>query len=116
VEVQRIEKEGLKVVNQDTLTVALDPELSEELVQEGLVRDLVRGIQNLRKEQGFAVTDRIALTLDGPDAVRAAVERFQDHLLAETLAVSCSFGPVPKGVPIECGDGAVRAAITRAPA
>jgi isoleucyl-tRNA synthetase len=116
VEVQRIEKEGLKVVNQGTLTVALDPELSEELVQEGLVRDLVRGIQNLRKEQGFAVTDRIVLTLEGSDAVRAAVERFQDHLLAETLVVSWSWGAAPKTVEIECGDGAVRAAITRAPA
>jgi isoleucyl-tRNA synthetase len=116
VEVQRIEKEGLKVVNQGTLTVALDPELTEDLVQEGLVRDLVRGIQNLRKEQGFAVTDRIVLTLDGPDPVRGAVERFKDHLLAETLAVSWSWGPAPKAVEIECGDGTVRAAITRAPA
>jgi isoleucyl-tRNA synthetase len=116
VEVQRIEKEGLKVVNQGTLTVALDPELSEELVQEGLVRDLLRGIQTLRKERGFAVTDRIVLTLDGPDAVRAAAERFKEHLMAETLAVSLSWGPSPDAAEIECGEGTVRAAIARAPA
>jgi isoleucyl-tRNA synthetase len=80
------------------------------------VRDLVRGIQNLRKERGLAVTDRIVLTLDGPDSVRIAVERFKDHLLAETLAVSCSLGPAPRGTEIECGDGTVRAAIEKAPA
>ena len=113
VEVQRIEKEGLKVVNQGTLTVGLDPEMTEELIQEGLVRDLVRGIQNLRKDQGLAVTDRIVLTLDGSEAVRKAVERFKDHLLNETLAVSCSLGPAPEAAEIECGDGTARAAIAR---
>jgi len=116
VEVQRIEKEGLKVVNQGTLTVALDPELSEELVQEGLVRDLVRGIQSLRKEQGLAVTDRIALALDGPDAVRAAAERFKDHLMAETLATSLSWGAASDAVEIECGEETVRVSIARASA
>jgi len=116
VEVQRIEKEGLKVVNQGTLTVALDPELSEELVQEGLVRDLVRGIQSLRKEQGLAVTDRIALALDGSAAVRAAAERFKDHLMAETLATSLSWGAASDAVEIECGEETVRVSIARASA
>jgi isoleucyl-tRNA synthetase len=48
--VSREEKESLKVLNEGSLTVALDPELTEELMQEGAVRDLVRTIQNLRKE------------------------------------------------------------------
>jgi isoleucyl-tRNA synthetase len=112
--VQRIEKEGLKVVNQGSLTVGLDPEMTEELIQEGLVRDLIRGIQNLRKEKGFAVTDRIALTLDGPADLKAAAERFRDHLQAETLAVSMAWGPAPDAVDVECGDGTVRAAIAKA--
>ncbi len=51
VEIQRIEKENLKVINDGSLTVALDPELTPELIEEGLVRDLVRGIQNLQKGQ-----------------------------------------------------------------
>ena len=53
------------MINDGSLTVALDPELTPELIQEGLVRDLVRGIQNLRKDKGLDVTDRIELTLAG---------------------------------------------------
>jgi isoleucyl-tRNA synthetase len=114
VEVQRIEKEGLKVVNQGSLTVGLDPEMTEELIQEGLVRDLIRGIQNLRKEKGLAVTDRIILSLDSPAGVKAAVERFRDHLQSETLAVSVAWGPAADAVDVECGDGTVRVAIAKA--
>src|SRR5208283_3014105 len=86
VEIQRIEKENLKVINDGSLTVALDPELTPELLQEGLVRDLVRRIQNLRKDKGLDVTDRIELSLSGPELVREAAERHRDRLLSETLA------------------------------
>jgi len=75
-----------------------------------------KGIQNLRKERGLEVTDRIALTLDGSDAVRAAAERFKDHLMAETLAVSWSWGPSADAAEIECGEGTVRASVVKAPA
>ena len=104
VEIQRLEKENLKVINDGSLTVALDPTLTQELVDEGLVRDLVRGIQNLRKEIGLEVTDRIALTLHGPDAVRQAAQRFQDHLKAETLAVSWAWKKLSDAKEIDCGE------------
>ena len=110
VEIQRIEKEHLKVINDGSLTVALDPELTPELLEEGLVRDLVRGIQNLRKDRGLEVTDRIELTLSGPDTVRAAAERFRDHLLSETLATSWKWETAADAVDIECGDA--KAAVT----
>jgi len=102
--VAREEKENLKVLNQGSLTVALDPELTEELIQEGAVRDLVRTIQNLRKEKGLEVTDRISLSLSGSDSLRQAVERFEDHLMAETLAVSWDWRKADGAVAVRCGD------------
>jgi len=104
VEIQRIEKEHLKVINDGSLTVALDPELDPQLVEEGMVRDLVRGIQNLRKDRGLAVTDRIQLSIWGPDPVRTAADHFRDHLLSETLAVSWSWEKTADAVEVECGD------------
>jgi isoleucyl-tRNA synthetase len=114
VEIQRIEKEGLKVANRGSLTVALDTELDQGLVDEGIVRDLVRGIQNLRKEQGLAVTDRIELALHGSEAVRRAAERFQDHLMAETLATSWSWRKTEQAVQVECGEESAAVSIARA--
>ena len=104
VEIQRIEKEHLKVINDGSLTVALDPELSPELIEEVLVRDLVRGIENLRKERGLEVTDRIELSLSGPEPVRAAAEHFRDHLLSETLATSWKWEKTADSTDIECGE------------
>jgi isoleucyl-tRNA synthetase len=114
VEIQRIEKEHLKVINDGSLTVALDPELSPELIEEGLVRDLVRGIQNLRKDRGLEVTDRIELTLAGPDAVRAAAEHYREHLLAETLATSWKWEKAADAVSIECGEESCEVSLKKA--
>ena len=84
--VERLEKANLKVVNDGTLTVALDSEITEELKLEGYVRDLVRGIQNLRKESGLEVTDRITLTLSGDSELNKAYSNFADYISNETLA------------------------------
>jgi isoleucyl-tRNA synthetase len=86
--IQRTERENLKVLNEGSLTVALDPEITEDLRQEGLVRDLIRQIQNIRKESGLEVTDRIRLAISGAAEVRQAVENNEDYLMGETLAVS----------------------------
>jgi len=102
--VQRLEKENLKAANEGSLTVAIDPTLTPELVQEGLVRDLIRGIQNLRKEKNLNVTDRIRLVLHGSDAVKEAVARFEELLEEETLAVAWQWGAASGQTPLECGD------------
>jgi isoleucyl-tRNA synthetase len=102
--VQRNEKENLKVANEGSLTVAIDPTLTPALIQEGIVRDLVRGIQNMRKLKGFNVTDRICLTLFGPDAVKQAVSGFEDHLKQETLARCWKWEKTKAQEEIECGD------------
>jgi len=101
--IARTEKENLKVLNEGSLTVALDPELSDELIQEGMARDLVRGIQNLRKEMDLEVTDRIELFLAGSQGVREAVEANEESLKYETLAVSWQWKKHDRAVEIDCG-------------
>jgi len=77
---------GWTVLTEGPLTVALDIEIDDELRSEGLSRELVNRVQNLRKEQGFEVTDRIVLSLDGPDDFRQSVAQNIDYIRAETLA------------------------------
>jgi isoleucyl-tRNA synthetase len=79
--------EGWALASEAGLTVAVDTRLSEELLLEGLARELVNRIQSMRKEAGFEVTDRIVLGLDGPEAVLKAFERERDYILQETLTV-----------------------------
>jgi isoleucyl-tRNA synthetase len=104
VEVRRIEKQNLKVLNEGSLTVGLDPEITEDLKAEGIIRDLVRGIQNVRKESGLDVSDRIEIFLhtDGAELHEAA-EDFQDYLLSETLGTTLSWEKKPGSRKIECG-------------
>jgi len=70
------------------LTVALDTTLTDELRQEGICREIINKVQNLRKTSGLAVSDRIELAVTGPAAVLAAVGRFSARIAAETLAVT----------------------------
>ncbi len=84
--VERSEKEDLKVLNDGTLTIGLETKITEALKNEGYARDLVRGIQNLRKESGFEITDRIKLTLNGSKELKNAFVQFKDFVSAETLA------------------------------
>jgi len=104
--VQRREKENLRVLNEGPLTVALDPEITVELRQEGYVRDLIRAVQNTRKEQGLAVTDRIRLTLHGDPELVEAVRAFEEYLTGETLTeeLHISEVPLPTAQTVELGD------------
>ncbi|GHV51754.1 isoleucine--tRNA ligase [Spirochaetia bacterium] len=102
-DVRRIEKANLKVLNEGTLTIGLDTEITEELSREGDVRDLVRGVQNLRKEKDLAVTDRITLYLFGPDKLKTAWESFASFVASETLAQEVKWGAVDGQNPLEAG-------------
>ena len=77
---------GWQVTNLGNLTVALDVTISEELKQEGLSRELVNRIQNLRKELNFEVTDRIKVTLQNDNLVATAVAKNKGYICAEILA------------------------------
>ncbi|MGM0431243.1 MAG: isoleucine--tRNA ligase [Spirochaetota bacterium] len=84
--VQRTEKEHMKVLNEGNLTIGLDSEITEELMLEGLARDLIRSVQNLRKDSGLEVTDRIVLYISGDQTIEAAVSRYKEYISKETLA------------------------------
>jgi isoleucyl-tRNA synthetase len=74
--------------------VALDPELSDDLVQEGLAREVVNRVQRLRKEAGYEYTTRIELSIAGAEDVVAATRAFQGFVEGETLARRMVLGAV----------------------
>lgn len=79
-----------------------------------MVRDLVRSIQNMRKDRGLEVTDRIFLFIEGPDSIRQAVESFEEHLLQETLAENYSWKADGNAEEIECGAETCRVGLKKA--
>ncbi len=112
--VERTEKANLKVTNEGSITVALDTKITDELKKEGYVRDLIRGIQNLRKESGFEVTDRINLTLSGDEELKSAYEMFSALISGETLAASSQWKDSLDGTEVESEDKKWRVAVAKA--
>ena len=102
--IQRNEKEDLKVLNEGTITIGLDTKITESLKEEGIVRDIVRNIQSLRKEKGLDVTDRINLWLSTEEAVKKAVGNYSDYLINETLTNHLDFDKKDGSSEYECGD------------
>ncbi len=86
VEISSKDIEGWTVANQGKLTVALDITLSEDLKNEGVARELINRIQNMRKENGYEVTDRIKISLQKDGIVEKAVNAYNDYITSETLA------------------------------
>jgi isoleucyl-tRNA synthetase len=114
VTIQREEKENLRVLNEGSLTVALNAEITDDLRREGIVRDLVRGIQNLRKEAGLNVTDRIRLSLYGSQQLKEAVSAFEEHLEGETLAVGWDWERAESASEVDCGEEKALVGLERA--
>jgi isoleucyl-tRNA synthetase len=79
---------GLQVAVMGTLTVALDTTLTPELLEEGIARELINRIQNLRKDKNFEVTDKINVLLQGNEEINVAVQRNLAYICSETLAQS----------------------------
>ena len=79
---------GWTVANDGNLTVALDIQITDELRTEGVARELVKRIQNIRKESGFEITDRIAVTLEHNEQTDKAVDQFKDYICGQVLANS----------------------------
>ncbi|WGD36003.1 isoleucine--tRNA ligase [Olleya sp. YS] len=85
VEITSQDIEGWLVANEGNITVALDVTISEALKEEGIARELVNRIQNLRKDSGFEVTDRITVQLQEDKYITQAVKSNIDYIKAETL-------------------------------
>ncbi len=86
--------------------VVLDTEVTEDLAREGLARDVVRQVQQARRDAELVVTDRIRLVLDGDDALLDAVRVHEDHVAGQVLATEVVYGPVEGD-----SDGAVVATV-----
>ena len=92
---------GWLVASEGTLTVALDVTVTDDLRREGIARELVNRIQNIRKESGFEVTDRVKIVIEKRPEVEDALASFKDYVCTQTLAESLSLA--------EKVDGAVAA-------
>ena len=97
---------GWLVANEGNLTVALDVELTDELRNEGMARELINRIQNLRKDSGLEIVDRIHVTIAENDQVVAAVNAFADYIKGQVLADSITVAP-NDGTEVEFDDFAV---------
>ena len=83
---------GWSVSSDGALTVALDVTINDELKSEGIARELVNRVQNLRKDSGLEITDRIVLTVDTNDMIQQAIELNKDYVCNEVLANDIQFG------------------------
>lgn len=79
---------GWLVANNGILTIALDIELNDALIEEGIARELINRIQNLRKTSGLEITDRIAIEIERRDEIAAAVEHCREYIASQVLATS----------------------------
>jgi isoleucyl-tRNA synthetase len=108
VEIIPVDIPGWKVVNSGNLTVSLDITLSEALIQEGLSREFVNRIQNIRKDKGFEVTDRIHVKIERNSRIVSAIENNMNYICNETLCDKMEFVSIdllsnPLSVEIEDG-------------
>jgi isoleucyl-tRNA synthetase len=89
--IERIPHDGLVVACEGQILVAIETALTDELVEEGLARELVNKVQNMRKEANLDVTQRIRVDLSGGEEIKRAVESNMEYVQTETLCVECSF-------------------------
>jgi isoleucyl-tRNA synthetase len=97
VEVKALAKEGFAVAEDGPYVAALVTDLTPKLVQEGLAREFVRRVQDLRKSAELDVADRIELFVEASAGLRSAVEAHKEYITAETLTSNLVFGSPPEG-------------------
>jgi isoleucyl-tRNA synthetase len=90
--VERVWPDTLAGAETPVFSLALETELTDELIAEGIARDVVRHVQQLRKDANLEMNARIHLRYDGDDTTAAAVETWADYIRAETLALDIARG------------------------
>ena len=108
---------GWLVASEGKLTVALDITISDELRREGVARELVNRIQNIRKDSGFEVTDKIRVEIEATELTIPAVESFGDYIASQTLAVEVKAVEAPAGnfvVDSDIDEAPIKIAVTKA--
>ena len=97
---------GWLVATEGKLTIALDISVTEELKNEGIARELINRIQNLRKDSGFEVTDKIYVVIENKEGVTEAIKNFGDYVASQTLALDIKISDnVEGGSEVEWTDG-----------
>lgn len=95
---------GWLVANAGKLTVALDITITEDLRKEGIARELVNRIQNIRKSSGFDITDRINIKISDQEQVRTTVSEYKAYIASQVLADNIELGKVENGQEIDMDD------------
>jgi len=104
---------GWTVANDGALTVALDLEITEELKNEGMAREIVKRIQAYRKSSGFEITDHIHVVLSHDDNLQKAVEAYHDYICSQVLADKLEFGAPESGEDLDFEDFKISVDITK---
>ncbi len=110
--IERKEKENLTVMNEGSITIGLDTHLTQELIEEGISREFIRHIQNLRKENNYDVVDRIIIKYSASERIAAAINNWQKTIKEETLCNEIIKAAI-KGEPVSVDDEDVILEITR---
>lgn len=114
VEISSQDIEGWLVANSNGITVALDITISEELKEEGIARELVNRIQNIRKDSGFEVTDKIKVHLQKNAELEKAVKTNENYIKSETLTETLVFeNVVNEGIEVEFDEIQTKISITK---
>jgi isoleucyl-tRNA synthetase len=107
---------GWLVASEGKLTVALDITVTDELRREGVARELINRIQNIRKDSGFEVTDKIRVEIESKEIVAGAIEHFAAYIASQTLATEVTASAQPAGevmVDSEIDEEPLKIAVTR---
>lgn len=114
VEISAEDIPGWSVAGKDGLTVALDITITEDLRQEGDAREFVNRIQNIRKESGFELTDRIFVTVLEADGLKQSIIKYNDYICREILADSIQWVPELKdGTEIDVNETLLKVAVNK---
>lgn len=114
VEIATEDMPGWLVANEGSLTIALDIEVSEPLRREGVARELVNRIQNLRKTSGLEITDRIRIQIEERDEINDAVNDFRDYIVSQVLASSLELHPsLADATELDMDDYVVRVVVNK---
>ena len=95
---------GWLVSNEGNLTVALEVELNDDLRNEGMARELINRVQNMRKEAGFEITDRISVYVSHNDAMEKAIDNYSDYIKGQVLADNIEVSDDNRGTEVEFDD------------
>ena len=105
---------GWSVASKGSLTVALDITITPDLQQEGDAREFVNRVQNIRKESGFALTDRIFVTLEHCDRLKESIVKYNDYICREILADSINWvDHVENPTEVDVNDNLLKVSITK---